>query len=196
MRLSLRSVPSCGFAPDVLDAMVCRPILPVSAVRDRLSLSRSHLYELIARGLFPPLAVLGPSTRGLSEVLLDAWFWARLGARDVMGSLHDPVVLPAWRPEDVRVPPLSALRMLRLRDVEARVLRKRTAIYRDIAAGVFPAPAPLTCAARRWPAHEVEAWRLARLTASIRVARSRADPVAVLPRPPHRPLARRRLEVS
>ena len=145
-------------------------MLRMSEIRRRTSLSVSHLYALITEGLFPPLVPFGARATGTPEVLVDAWLCARIDARDAMSSLHDPVVLPRWSPESVRVPALRAVRMLTLSEVEAREGMKKTSLYRAIASGAFPAPAPLTSNARRWPAHEIDAWVQTRIERSLREA--------------------------
>ena len=148
-------------------------MLRMSEIRRRTSLSVSHLYALIAEGLFPPLVPFGARATGTLEDLVDAWLCARIDARDAMSSLHDPVVLPRWSAESVRVPALRAVRMLTLSEVEARVGMKKTSLYRAIASGAFPAPAPLTSNARRWPAHEIDAWVQTRIERSLRKAKQR-----------------------
>lgn len=52
----------------------------------------------------------------------------------------------------------SGEHLLRLRQVEARVGLKKTAIYQRISAGTFPAPVKLSPKAARWSSSEIEAW--------------------------------------
>lgn len=49
-------------------------------------------------------------------------------------------------------------RILRLREVEMRTGRKKSAIYSGIAAGTFPAPVPLGERAVGWVDDEIEVW--------------------------------------
>ena len=157
-----------GYHPDVLAALCRSPVLRMSEIHCRVSLSVSHIYALIADGLFPPLVWVGDRARGMPDLLLDAWLWTRIDVRDAMSSLHDPVVFPPWRTDLVLVPERRGLRMLTLAEVEARVGKKRTAIYRAIPLGLFPAPVPLTTGARRWLAHEIEEWLADRIVRSLR----------------------------
>lgn len=53
--------------------------------------------------------------------------------------------------------------LLRLREVCRRTGKSRSAIYREIAAGTFPAPVKLGISASAWPEHEVAAWCEARI---------------------------------
>ena len=137
------------------DAIV---MLSVRDICDRLSVSVSYLYMLIAAGLFPPLVPLGARARGLPEHVVDAWLWQCLALRESMSTLRDPVVLPKWPPEPFVPSPVRAIHMLRLPAVERRVGLAKSHIYRNIEAGKFPRPAPLGCRVRRWATHEVERW--------------------------------------
>ena len=110
----------------------------MSEIHSRVSLSVSHIYALIAAGLFPPLVSVGDRARGMPDLLVDAWLWIRIDVRDAMLSLHDAVVFPPWRTDLVLVPERRGLRMLTLSEVEARVGKKRTAIYRAIPLGSSP----------------------------------------------------------
>jgi prophage regulatory protein len=56
-----------------------------------------------------------------------------------------------------------ARRVLRRREVEARVGLKKSDIYARIAAGEFPRPIPLGARAVGWLEDEVDAWVTARV---------------------------------
>lgn len=66
--------------------------------------------------------------------------------------------------------PGSALTLLRLTEVRRRTGRCRSDIYRDIAAGKFPAPVKLGERASAWPEHEINAWIAERIAARERAA--------------------------
>jgi prophage regulatory protein len=59
--------------------------------------------------------------------------------------------------------------LIRLAEVKSRTARSRTAIYRDIAAGSFPAPLQIGARAVAWRESEVEAW-IASRAAGVRTA--------------------------
>ena len=62
------------------------------------------------------------------------------------------------------------LTLLRLDEVCRRTGKKRSSLYRDIAAGSFPAPVKLGERASAWPEHEVNAWIAGRIAARERAA--------------------------
>ena len=64
----------------------------------------------------------------------------------------------------------NPLTLLRLDEVCRRTGKKRSSIYRDIAAGAFPAPVKLGERASAWPEHEVNAWIAERIAARERAA--------------------------
>ena len=66
--------------------------------------------------------------------------------------------------------PGTALALLRLSEVRRRTGRCRSDIYRDIAAGKFPAPVKLGERASAWPEHEINAWITERIAARERAA--------------------------
>ena len=113
--------------------------------------------------------------------MLDAWLAYCIALRETMRWLRDPVVFAPWPPAVPAVLPCSGIRMLRLREVERRVGLRKSQIYRDIAAGMFPPPAPLGARVRRWPAHEVDEWLSGRV-ALVAALRREAWPWG-LPRP-------------
>lgn len=65
------------------------------------------------------------------------------------------------RPQDEPRP----RRILRMPEVERLTGRKRSALYEDIAIGVFPAPVPLGQRAVGWLSDEIEAWLDERIAA-------------------------------
>ena len=75
-----------------------------------------------------------------------------------MRTLQDAVVLPSWRGLPPVGIPCSGIRMLRRRDVETLVGLRKSAVFRRIGLGEFPAPAPLGDRVRRWARHEIECW--------------------------------------
>ena len=52
-------------------------ILRLSTVRARTGLSRSAIYDLIGKGLFPRQVRLGPRAVGWREAEIDAWLETR-----------------------------------------------------------------------------------------------------------------------
>jgi prophage regulatory protein len=65
---------------------------------------------------------------------------------------------------------VEELRFLRLPEVEKTVGKKRSTIYRDIAAGTFPAPYDLgNSRSVGWLSTEISAWILSRPRAQLRV---------------------------
>lgn len=57
------------------------------------------------------------------------------------------------------------LRLLRMREVCQRSGKSRSAIFRRVAAGDFPAPVKVGARAIAWPEHEVTAWIASRIAA-------------------------------
>lgn len=57
------------------------------------------------------------------------------------------------------------LNLLRLREVTRRTGKSRSSVYREVAAGTFPAPVKLGERASAWPEHEITAWCQARIAA-------------------------------
>lgn len=55
--------------------------------------------------------------------------------------------------------------LLRLPEVCRRTGKKRSSLYRDVAAGRFPAPVKIGERASAWPAHQVTAWIESRIAA-------------------------------
>lgn len=55
--------------------------------------------------------------------------------------------------------------LLRLREVTRRTGKSRSSVYRDVAAGTFPAPVKLGERASAWPAAEVDRWIADRIAA-------------------------------
>ena len=82
-------------------------------------------------------------------------------------------VLPLWDPESAVASPVTGIRMMALAEVLACVGLRATALYERIAAGTFPAPAPLTGQARRWAAFEVAHSLDERTARSLREAKER-----------------------
>ena len=149
--------------------------LRVGEICQRMSVSVSYLYSLIADEKFPNFVPLGAKSVGLPEHVLDAWLWQCVQLRLLMSSLRDPVELPAWPPLVVVPSPVCGIRMLRLSTVERRVGLRRSHIYRNIEAGTFPKPVPLGRRVRRWAAHEIVRWMADRLRMLNRLSRSDRD---------------------
>lgn len=59
----------------------------------------------------------------------------------------------------------STLALLRLSEVIARTGIRRSALYRMVQAGTFPAPVKLGDRVSAWPEHEVCEWIAARIAA-------------------------------
>ena len=59
---------------------------------------------------------------------------------------------------------------LRLPAVIALVGKSRTAIYRDIQSGIFPAPIRIGARSVAWDSTAIEAWQQGRINASISAA--------------------------
>jgi len=55
---------------------------------------------------------------------------------------------------------------LRLSDVKARVGKSRTAIYRDMQAGLFPKQISIGANAVAWDSDEIEEWQRTKIEAS------------------------------
>ena len=69
-------------------------------------------------------------------------------------------------------PDVEEIRFLRLPEVEKAVGKKRSTIYRDIAAGTFPAPYDLgNSRSVGWLSTEISAWILNRPRVQLRGAR-------------------------
>ena len=147
-------------------------MLRMDEVRQRAALSRSFLYVLIARGVFPPFAPLGERARGLPEDDLDLWLAQCLELRSQMSRLWDSVPLPLWCPPSVEIP-CRGITMLRIADVLARVSVGRSHLYRLMNRRLFPWPAPFGEQAHRWAEHEVEAWLCARRSERTRSLKDR-----------------------
>ena len=151
------------------------PMLRPKEVLERTSLSESCVRRLVRAGVFPPFVCLGVRARGLPEVVLDAWLAHCLALRSSMRSLLDEVELPPWTGFPAATVPCSGIRMLRRPEVEAAVGLRKSAIFRRIGVGEFPAPAPLGERVRRWPRHEVERWVRER-TCAVHLVRSPQAP--------------------
>ncbi|MBK57552.1 MAG: transcriptional regulator [Pseudomonas sp.] len=71
--------------------------------------------------------------------------------------------------EQRTAPEVEELRFLRLPDVEKATGKKRSTIYRDIAAGKFPAPYDLgSSRSVGWLSTEISAWILSRPRVQLR----------------------------
>ena len=149
--------------PKTLDDPTGVVLLRVREVCERMAVSVSYLYTLIAAGVFPPFVRPGPRSCRMPEHVLDAWLWQCIQLRDAMETLSDPVELPMWPPAVVVPSPVRGIRMLRLPTVVRRVGVARSHVYRRIKVGDFPRPVPLGPRVRRWASHEVDDWRRARL---------------------------------
>lgn len=58
-------------------------------------------------------------------------------------------------------------RFLRLPTVMDMVGRSRTTIYRDVQAGLFPAPVRIGARSIAWDSTEIEKWQAERIAASV-----------------------------
>ena len=134
------------------------PMLRLRDVVERTALSESCLRRLVSAGVFPPFVCLGVRARGLPELVLDTWLAQCLALRAGMRTLFDDVDLPPWSGLPAVVVPSTGIRMLRRGEVEVLVGLRKSAIFRRINAGDFPAPAPLGERARRWARHEIAGW--------------------------------------
>ena len=139
-------------------SVVSGPMLRLKDVVERTALSESCVRRLVAAGVFPPFVCLGVRARGLPELVLDAWLAQCLSLRSSMRTLQDAVLLPSWRGLPPVCIPCSGIRMLRRRDVETLVGLRKSAVFRRIGLGEFPAPAPLGDRVRRWARHEIACW--------------------------------------
>ena len=154
----------------------------VAEVVDRTRLSRSCLYALIAKRVFPLFVEISDRARGVPEHELDAWLASRIAARSEMTRLLDPVVLPLWKPGCAVGDTCKGIRLLRRAEVLERIGLGSSQVYRLIEGGRFPAPIPVTSAARRWVEHEVDEWLRSRIAASLRIS---GVPVRRAPREVH-----------
>ena len=57
-------------------------LLRLPEVQRRCGLSRSTIYDLIARGEFPPQVRLGTNSVAFSSAEIDEWIASRIAARD------------------------------------------------------------------------------------------------------------------
>ena len=133
-------------------------MLRVPEILRRTTLSRSCLYGLTERGVFPPLVHISDRARGLPQNALDAWLQSRIDARSEMARLRDRVRLPPWTIGMRTGEHRSRIQMLHFRDVLDLVGLRSSQIYRLIEANRFPAPVPLTEGARRWPPLSTTSW--------------------------------------
>ena len=138
------------------------PMLRLGDVVERTTLSESCIRRLVRAGMFPPFVCLGVRARGLPELVLDTWLAQCLALRAGMRTLLDDVELPPWPGVPAVVVPSTGIRMVRRREVEQLVGLRKSAIFRRINAGDFPAPAPLGERVRRWARHEIAGWIAAR----------------------------------
>ena len=172
--LSITAVPAGwgGYPPDVVRALAASPLLSMEEVCRRAALSPSHVYALRARFEFPPFVDLSSGCSRLPALLLDAWLWTRICARDASSRRLAQVALAPWRPGTVELAPMVDIEMWRLERVVDRVQMGASTIYRQIRADQFPEPVPITAVARRWARHEVEAWLVCRLARSVSADRA------------------------
>ena len=147
-----------------------------SDILECLQLSRSTLYNLIKAREFPPLLRPPYQPRGHLRQIVDAWQQTRMDLRAGMPRLRSPVQMPQWTPDLVKCEHRTGIRMLRLTQVEEMVGLKSTRIYSLIDLDRFPAPAPLTKAARRWVWHEVQDWLHSGYALSLKVSGVRTLP--------------------
>ena len=141
------------FGPDGRVPLVLRPC----EVAERAALSLTHVYRLIGEGSFPPFTRLGLRARGLAEPVLDAFFAARMAAREGLPPLGFRPPLPRWRLDAAPAPARSGIRLMRRRDVLACAGVSKSTLDRLVGQERFPAPVPLGPCATRWVAHEVAA---------------------------------------
>ena len=139
------------------DGRVLRVLRP-REVAERAALSLTHIYRLIAEGRFPPFDGVGPRASGLLEHVLDAFFAARMAAREGMPPLGFRPCLPRWRFDAAPVPVRCRIRLMRRRSVLACAGVSKSTLGRLVAQGRFPAAIPLGACATRWVEHEVAAW--------------------------------------
>ena len=134
------------------------PILRVSEILDRLAVSRSWLEQMLRDERIPQLGQLSPRVRGLHESQLDAWIASRIAERSRMASIRHPARLPVWSRDLAPRHYPRGLRLLRRREVLARVRFSKTTLYRMIDRHAFHAPVPIGIEARRWIESEVVEW--------------------------------------
>ena len=135
-------------------------LLRFAEVCKRVALSSTHVYRLLAEDRFPRWGPIGRRACGLPEHVLDAFLAERIEARERMPELGFRAPLPPWRFDIARVPARCAIRLVRCRDVAARLGVSTTTLRRMIADGCFPGPVPLGERATRWVEHEVLDWML------------------------------------
>ena len=141
-------------------ARVFRMLRP-REVRERTTLSTSHIHRLQCAGRFPRYAALGRRVDGLPEHVLDAFLAERMAARASMLPLGLRPPLPMWCFHMDKVPATCGIRLLRRSRVEALTGLPKSTFYPLIRHRLFPGPVPLGERAARWVAHEVAAWVLA-----------------------------------
>ena len=162
-----------GYPADVVRALGASPLLGMDEVCRRAAVSPSHVYAMRACFLFPQFVQLSSGCSRLPALLLDAWLWTRVRARDRSPRRLTRVALAPWRPAAVELAPVVDIEMWRLEAVVERVRMGTSTIYRQIRADLFPEPVPITAVARRWARHEVEAWLAGRVARSACADRAR-----------------------
>ena len=146
--------------PDVVPFPARRAlcVLRPPEVCERVALSPTHVYRLIAEGRFPRFVAVGLRASALLEHVLDAFIAERMAARERLPRLGFRSPLPVWRFEPSKVPAQRGIRLMRRADVLALAGVSKSSLYRFVEEGRFPAPVPLGPCATRWVAHEVSAW--------------------------------------
>ena len=147
-------------------------VLRPHEVFERVALSSTHVYRLVAEGRFPPFVLIALRASGLLEHVLDAFIAERIAARATLARPGFRPPLPAWRFDASRVPPRCGIRLLRRRDVVKLSGLSKSTIHRLVAAGLFPGPVSLGVCATRWVEHEVTAWVLAAEPSLLGVSQS------------------------
>ena len=90
---------------------VSRMLRPVE-VRERTTLSSTHIHRLQEQGRFPPYVRMGARARGVPEHVLDAFLAERMVARAGLPPLGFRPPLPTWRYRADLVPERSGNRRL------------------------------------------------------------------------------------
>lgn len=137
-------------------------------VRERTTLSSSHLHRLMVAGCFPDYLRIARRACGLPEHVLDAFLAERMAARRGLPPLGLRPSLPPWTFDISKVPARSGIRLIHRYEVLFLASFSKSTLHRLVSMALFPAPVPLGSRAARWVAHEVEAWVRAPSTASLR----------------------------
>ena len=124
-----------------------------------LAVSSSHLTQLQNASQAPQFITRWARDRSLLQHELDAFIYAAMRARTPGGlpPLGSRAPLPLWLPEQALPSPFVGLRLLRAREVAARLGISEPTLYRYVAKDPsFAQPLAVGVRVTRWVFHEIE----------------------------------------